>query len=86
MSDCYLDKLKIKDVNKVGFALTDFDLLHKRFKKNIDRNADVFLEDYCKIPQHELPHGQFFMVFDKEEGQFFVDNRGIGVFVLCKLI
>jgi hypothetical protein len=36
VSDCNIDELDIKDINKIGFTLANFYLLDEWFQKDID--------------------------------------------------
>jgi hypothetical protein len=61
-------------------------LLDERFKKDIDWNGGELAENLLQVGENKFAHGLLFMIFDKQKGKFFVENGGVGIFFLCKLI
>jgi hypothetical protein len=55
-------------------------LFYEGLKKDLDWDGGEFFEDFLQVREDKLSHGLFFVVLDKKEGKFFVQNRGIRVF------
>ncbi len=61
-------------------------MFYEGLKKDLNGDGREFFEDFLQVGEDELPHGLFFVVLDKEKGEFFVQNGGIRVFFGGKLI
>ena len=81
-----VDEVHVEDVEDVGLALPDFDLLHEGLQKDVYGDVLELVDDVGEVVQHELPHVGLLVVFNEQEGQFLVDDRGVGVLTFSKLV
>lgn len=63
MIDQYVNEFHIENVQEVGFAFSNLDLFHKRFKEDLDRYGLILADDVGEVAKHELPDVELFMVF-----------------------
>lgn len=75
----YIDKLHVKNIQKVRLAFPDLDLLHKWLKKDLNGNGGIFVDDICEVSKHELSNVEFLVIFNEEEGDFFIYDRSVRV-------
>ena len=61
----YIDELHVEDVNQVGLAFAYFYLFDEGFQKDLYWDCLILLENCLEVSEHELTHGQLFVIFDE---------------------
>ena len=61
-------------------------MLNKWFKKNVNGDALIFVDDKTEVSQHKLSHLQLIMILNEQKSKFLVHNWCIRISLACKLI
>ena len=67
MIDSWVDKLKVKNIEKVTLIFFYFDLFDKWLQKNVNWYALVLANYMIEISEHELSHLKLFVVLDEQK-------------------
>lgn len=86
MLDSHINELDVKEVDQIRLALADFNLFDEGLQKYLHRDCLIFFKNGLQVSQHELPHCEFLMVLYEEEGDLFVNDRGIRVLFICEFV